>query len=175
MELKDAIKKYRKEAHLTQTELGKRLGVGLSTIARYESGEIKPTTKRLKQLSLELEHDFFADVVNSMEESISEDVKSNKHTLKKIDLDKLLRESLLFPHTNYFRDSFEYLGIEAEYETSDYNRYWTFKTGDAVSEPINEKEIESLFDRFFAHMKIDFEAFIKEHDNNVRETEEEKK
>lgn len=169
------IKTYRKAKKLSQEELAKRIGVSRNAIARYESGEMTPKTDKLILLSKVLEHDFFEDVVSDQLDTPVRfsDSRSFKGLQEK--LNTAFRDALIFQHTHYFKDSFEYMGIEAEYETSDYDRYWTFKVGDAVSEPINEKEIESLFDRFFAHMKIDLEAFIKEHDNNVREAEEEKK
>lgn len=42
MLLKDNIKKWRTTAKLTQEQLGKKLGVGKSTISMYESGERVP-------------------------------------------------------------------------------------------------------------------------------------
>lgn len=169
------IKTYRKAKKLSQEELGKRIGVSRNAIARYENGEMTPKTDKLILLSKVLEHDFFEDVVsNQLDKKVS---FSEQRTITGIKekLDNAVRDSLLFPHSMLFSSCFEQMGIEASYETSDYNRYWTFKIDDAVSEPINEKEVETLFSRFFEHMKIDFEAFIKEHDNNVRETEEETK
>ena len=35
----DAVKKYRREKHISQTELAKRVGVASSTISRFESSE----------------------------------------------------------------------------------------------------------------------------------------
>lgn len=45
--ISENIKNARQERHFTQAELGEMLGVGRSTIARYESGELMPPTQRL--------------------------------------------------------------------------------------------------------------------------------
>lgn len=54
MEIKDRIKKLRKEKKLNQEELGIKTGLSLKTISTIETGRSDPSTKQLKALS-----DFF--------------------------------------------------------------------------------------------------------------------
>ena len=44
------IKALRQEHGLTQTEMAECLGVAVRTVAAYESGERKPSTKVMKRL-----------------------------------------------------------------------------------------------------------------------------
>ena len=58
------IKEYRKKKRLTQEELGKRIGVGLSTISGYERGSSSPDNEKLFALSKVLDvsvNDFFPE------------------------------------------------------------------------------------------------------------------
>ena len=52
MELKDKIKKYRKENNLTQKELGQKLELGRSTIAELERGTIKGKLSVINKFSI---------------------------------------------------------------------------------------------------------------------------
>lgn len=52
-ELSENIKKLRVQKHLTQTELGKRIGVTTSTVASYESQDRLPSIMVLIKLSAE--------------------------------------------------------------------------------------------------------------------------
>lgn len=52
------IKEHRKKANLTQAELGKLLGVGRSTVARYESNTIRPPMKTLTDMQSIFKDDF---------------------------------------------------------------------------------------------------------------------
>ena len=54
MNFPDTIRYYRNQADLTQAELGKRIGVGKSTISMYESGEREPSVDILKKIAFEL-------------------------------------------------------------------------------------------------------------------------
>ena len=49
--LKDNIKAYRLSVGLTQQELGKRIGVGKSTVSMYENGERTPPLDILKSMA----------------------------------------------------------------------------------------------------------------------------
>ena len=49
-----AIYKYRKQAGLTQKQLGDALGVAQSTMAQYETGARKPDIVTLKKLAAAL-------------------------------------------------------------------------------------------------------------------------
>lgn len=51
IELKDKIKSLRKEKGLTQTELGKILGVSQAMIGQYESGIRKPKIEQLLKIA----------------------------------------------------------------------------------------------------------------------------
>lgn len=52
-ELSENIKRLRKQKNLTQTQLAKRLGVALSTIASYENQDRLPSIAMLINLSYE--------------------------------------------------------------------------------------------------------------------------
>ena len=52
-ELSENIKKLRIQKHLTQTELGKRIGVTTSTVASYESQDRLPSIAVLIKLAAE--------------------------------------------------------------------------------------------------------------------------
>lgn len=52
-ELSENIKKLRVQKHLTQTELGKRIGVTTSTVASYESQDRLPSIAVLIRLAAE--------------------------------------------------------------------------------------------------------------------------
>lgn len=59
------IKEYRKKKNLTQEELGKKIGVGLSTISGYERGSSSPDNEKIYALSKVLEvsvNDFFPPI-----------------------------------------------------------------------------------------------------------------
>ncbi len=53
---------YRASHGLTQTELGLRLGMGQSAVARLESGEHEPTVTTLVRLSRTLGIEFHIDI-----------------------------------------------------------------------------------------------------------------
>ena len=52
-ELSENIKKLRHQKNLTQTQLSKRLGVALSTVASYENQDRMPSIPMLVKLSSE--------------------------------------------------------------------------------------------------------------------------
>lgn len=52
-ELSENIKKLRRQKNLTQTQLAKRLGVALSTVASYENQDRMPSIPMLIKLSYE--------------------------------------------------------------------------------------------------------------------------
>ena len=54
MTLGNNIKKYRKEAKLTQVELAKKLGVEQNHVHRWESDKIIPSLETIKKLALSL-------------------------------------------------------------------------------------------------------------------------
>ena len=51
MAFAERLKELRKQAHLTQVELAKRLGIGQSSYADWERGKKKPTQENLVKLS----------------------------------------------------------------------------------------------------------------------------
>lgn len=51
----DRIKEIRKEKHLTQKELGEKLGVSYQMIAQYENGKRNPKPETLKKIADALE------------------------------------------------------------------------------------------------------------------------
>lgn len=52
-ELSENIKKLRRQKNMTQTQLAKRLGVALSTVASYENQDRMPSIPMLVKLSYE--------------------------------------------------------------------------------------------------------------------------
>ena len=51
MDYKVMIKKLRNKMFLTQSEFAKELGVSISSVARWETGENEPTMKVKKKLN----------------------------------------------------------------------------------------------------------------------------
>ena len=51
MAIKDKIKLYRNSAGLSQSELGRRMGVSYAAVQQWESGASRPRPKRLKELA----------------------------------------------------------------------------------------------------------------------------
>lgn len=51
MALKEEIRRRRKLIKLTQIDLAHTLGVGISTVARWEKGEVEPKLRQLKALA----------------------------------------------------------------------------------------------------------------------------
>lgn len=152
MELKEAIKKYRKEAHLTQTELGKRIGVGLSTIARYESGEITPTTERLKILSKELNHDFFIDLVKSHIDSARLELKKVEEEISEPDF---LMKAL-----------FKVIASESDYTVA-IGEEDSMIFDDTNTIFVETEKIRKMYNRFIKHMRVEFQSFIEEQEDGT--------
>ncbi len=63
------LKELRKQAHLTQVELAKRLGIGQSSYADWERGNKKPTQKNLVKIAQVLNVSIDYLVGNSEEKS----------------------------------------------------------------------------------------------------------
>lgn len=51
MEIAQALKKWRKEAGLTQAEVAYELGIPPQNYARWESGQIIPSASKIKQIA----------------------------------------------------------------------------------------------------------------------------
>ena len=49
--LGQAIRRMRRAAHLTQAQLGKRMGVGQTTVGRWENGVACPSTDAIESLA----------------------------------------------------------------------------------------------------------------------------
>lgn len=63
------LKELRKQGHLTQVELAKRLGIGQSSYADWERGKKKPTQKNLVKIAQVLNVSIDYLVGNSEEKS----------------------------------------------------------------------------------------------------------
>ena len=83
MEIKEKIKKYRKQRELTQQELAELDGVSQPTIGKYESGERTPPLKVIKELAKALDVDI-SDLTSADEafKTIAEDVEFGDIALK---------------------------------------------------------------------------------------------
>ncbi|NYB74837.1 helix-turn-helix transcriptional regulator [Sedimentibacter hydroxybenzoicus DSM 7310] len=55
MKVGENIKLYRKKKGLTQTELGKKIGVTGATVTRYEKGQLNPSIEQIGKISLALD------------------------------------------------------------------------------------------------------------------------
>ena len=69
MAFAERLKELRKQAHLTQVELAKRLGIGQSSYADWERGKKKPTQDNLVKISQVLNVSVDYLVGNSEEKS----------------------------------------------------------------------------------------------------------
>ena len=69
MAFAERLKELRKQAHLTQVELAKRLGIGQSSYADWERGKKKPTQENLVKIAKVLNVSIDYLVGNSEEES----------------------------------------------------------------------------------------------------------
>lgn len=69
MAFAERLKELRKQAHLTQVELAKRLGIGQSSYADWERGKKKPTQDNLVKIAQVLNVSVDYLVGNSEEES----------------------------------------------------------------------------------------------------------
>ena len=69
MAFAERLKELRKQAHLTQVELAKRLGIGQSSYADWERGKKKPTQENLVKISQVLNVSIDYLVGNSEEKS----------------------------------------------------------------------------------------------------------
>lgn len=69
MAFAERLKELRKQAHLTQVELAKRLGIGQSSYADWERGKKKPTQENLVKIARILDVSIDYLVGNSEEKS----------------------------------------------------------------------------------------------------------
>ena len=69
MAFAERLKELRKQAHLTQVELAKRLGIGQSSYADWERGKKKPTPENLVKIAQVLSVSIDYLVGNSEEKS----------------------------------------------------------------------------------------------------------
>ena len=69
MAFAERLKELRKQAHLTQVELAKRLGIGQSSYADWERGKKKPTQENLVKIAQILNVSIDYLVGNSEEKS----------------------------------------------------------------------------------------------------------
>lgn len=69
MAFAERLKELRKQAHLTQVELAKRLGIGQSSYADWERGKKKPTQENLVKIAQVLNVSIDYLVGNSEEKS----------------------------------------------------------------------------------------------------------
>ena len=75
MEFSERLKELRKQAHLTQVELAKRLGLGQSSYADWERGKKNPTQENLIKLAQILNVSVDYLVGNSDEENTNKELE----------------------------------------------------------------------------------------------------
>ncbi|WP_455161147.1 helix-turn-helix domain-containing protein [Streptococcus timonensis] len=75
MEFSERLKELRKQAHLTQVELAKRLGIGQSSYADWERGKKNPTQENLIKLAQILNVSVDYLVGNSDEENTNKELE----------------------------------------------------------------------------------------------------
>lgn len=96
MAFAERLKELRKQAHLTQVELSKRLGVGQSSYADWERGKKKPTQKNLVKLSQVLNVSIDYLVGNSDEEITNNELENIEILFRKNSEDLTDAEKALF-------------------------------------------------------------------------------
>ena len=96
MAFAERLKELRKQAHLTQVELSKRLGVGQSSYADWERGKKKPTQKNLVKLSQVLNVSIDYLVGNSDEEITNNELENIEILFRKYSEDLTDAEKALF-------------------------------------------------------------------------------
>ena len=98
MAFAERLKELRKQAHLTQVELAKRLGIGQSSYADWERGKKKPTQDNLVKIAQVLNVSIDYLVGNSEEKSDELDniellFRMNSKGLTDEEKEKMLAES----------------------------------------------------------------------------------
>ena len=96
MAFAERLKELRKQAHLTQVELSKRLGVGQSSYADWERGKKKPTQENLVKLSQVLNVTIDYLVGNSDEEITNNELENIEILFRKNSEDLTDAEKSLF-------------------------------------------------------------------------------
>lgn len=91
MAFAERLKELRKQAHLTQVELAKRLGIGQSSYADWERGKKKPTQENLVKISQVLNVSIDYLVGNSYE-GVKEDELDNVELLFRMNSKGLTEE-----------------------------------------------------------------------------------
>ena len=91
MAFAERLKELRKQAHLTQVELAKRLGIGQSSYADWERGKKKPTQENLVKISQVLNVSIDYLVGNSYE-GVKEDELDNVEILFRMNSKGLTEE-----------------------------------------------------------------------------------
>lgn len=91
MEFSERLKELRKQAHLTQVELAKRLGIGQSSYADWERGKKNPTQENLIKLAqiLNVSVDY---LVGNSDEHLKEDELDNVELLFRMNSNGLTEE-----------------------------------------------------------------------------------
>lgn len=117
------IKKYRKSKKITQKELGDLLGKSLSTIQKYESGEIEVALDILIKISKILDIDMYRILYSEDSEYYKEykrEQKMNNYLSKSYrNLDERLSNNALFNFTQKELDLLlESLNLSYVYDTS---------------------------------------------------------
>ena len=87
----ERLKELRKQAHLTQVELAKRLGIGQSSYADWERGKKKPTQENLVKIAQVLNVSIDYLVGNSYE-GVKEDELDNVELLFRMNSKGLTEE-----------------------------------------------------------------------------------
>lgn len=85
------LKELRKQAHLTQVEFAKRLGIGQSSYADWERGKKKPTQENLVKIAqvLNVSIDY---LVGNSDEHLKEDELDNVELLFRMNSNGLTEE-----------------------------------------------------------------------------------
>lgn len=91
MAFAERLKELRKQAHLTQVELAKRLGIGQSSYADWERGKKKPTQENLVKIAqiLNVSIDY---LVGNSDEHLKEDELDNVELLFRMNSNGLTEE-----------------------------------------------------------------------------------
>lgn len=133
MELKEKLKKYRTDNDLTQEEMAKKIGIGITTYKNYETGERTPRADTLKLLkeNLNLPYEYL------IEDNCTNITNTNIEINKILGLSDKAIERLSLPYLreerkqecidslNYFFENFNLVGFLGYlYSLRKYKRYY---------------------------------------------------
>lgn len=129
------IKEHRKAHGMTQAELANKLGLTQSAIGKYESEDRTVSTSLLWELQDVFKDDFLIEALG----------------LDRVFYEANLQEKIIMKFCDLYEQGI-YLDDGEEI---------CIITNDGMEYYVEQSEIDDLYDRFFQHMQIEFNALLK--------------